>query len=98
MSEGIEVNATRDAIQEFKESILWADIVRELKMWKEGFRMEMENIVTEASSDNPSTASVLLHMGDINGRIKTVDYTMNILDVFTQILEDKEDADRRDET
>ena len=88
----VTVRATRDQIEEFKSSILWKDIKRELGAWKTGFRQELESIVTDASDNNPSTASVLLHMGDINGRIKTVDYLLSIPDVFLQILEDQKSS------
>ena len=85
--QGIKVNATRDSILEFKESVLWNDIVNELKDWQEGFNLEMMSIVDDAESKNPSTASVLLHMGDLNGRQKAVDYMLNMLDVFLDILD-----------
>jgi len=85
--QGIKVNATRDQINDFKESILWSDITNELNDWKEGFNQEMQSIVSNAEDNNPSTASVLLHIGDLNGRQKAVDYFLSILDVFLDILE-----------
>jgi len=81
------VNTTRDQIEEFKESVLWNDIVNELNDWKEGFNLEMMSIVDNAADENPSTASVLMHMGDLNGRQKAVDYVLGILDVFLSTLE-----------
>jgi hypothetical protein len=97
-----ELRTTKSQIEEFKESILWADMVMELNLWKEGFESEMRSIVDLATDNNPSTASVLLHMGDLNGRIKAVDYILSMLDVFLSILniepEDKEDDFRRNET
>ena len=81
----IKINATLDQIEGLKESIIWKDIVRELRNWKKGFNMEMESIVDNAESNNPSTASVLMHMGDLNGRQKAVDYFISILDVFTDL-------------
>ena len=86
----IDINATKDQIEEFKSSILWSDIVKELESWKEGFNDEMASIVDNSVDENPSTATVLLHMGDLNGRQKTVDYMISILDVFLSILETKE--------
>jgi predicted TIM-barrel fold metal-dependent hydrolase len=87
--EGVKVNATKIQIEEFKSSILWNDISNELNRWKEGFNLEMLSIVDSAADDNPSTASVLLHMGDLNGRQKAVDYFLELLNVFLSILEDK---------
>ena len=97
-----ELRTTKSQIEEFKESILWADITDELNSWKEGFEIESKSIVELAADTNPSTASVLLHMGDLYGRQKAVDYMLNILDVFLSILdtklEDKENGLRRNET
>lgn len=83
----LEINATKDQIKELKSSILWADIINELNNWKEGFNAEMMSIVDTSADSNPSTASVLLHMGDLNGRQKAVDYMLGILDVFLSIQE-----------
>lgn len=94
----VKIFATKDNIGEFKDSVLWKDIRRELKMWKRGFEMERSAIVEDAATENPSTASVLLHLGDINGRIKAVDYMLALPDMFLQILEDIEDGNRSDET
>ena len=94
--ETIQVRVSKDALEEFKESILWADMVEELKSWKEGFNREQDAIVDEAEATNPSTASVLLHMGDLNGRKKAVDYFLSLPDVFLSIIEQmKEDKDGR---
>ena len=32
----VQVNATKNQIEEFKESVLWQDIKRELDFWVEG--------------------------------------------------------------
>jgi hypothetical protein len=94
----IEIKSTREAMEEFKGSLIWADIVDELTEWKESFSREQDSIVDDAADNNPSTASVLLHMGDLNGRKKAIDYVLNILDMFLSILEDEEDGTGRDET
>ena len=94
----ITVRATRGQVEDLKQSILWDDIVDELETWKEGFAQEMGSIVDDAAENNPSTAAVLLHMGEINGRNKAVDYMIGILDVFLSILEEKKDDTRREST
>lgn len=91
--EQMKVNATRGQIEDLKESVLWNDITKELADWQEGFNREMMSIVDDAASENPSTASILLHMGDLNGRQKAVDYFLSILDVFLDIL----DSDKKPE-
>ena len=85
----VTVRATRDQIKEFMESILWKDIKRELGMWRKGFRNEGELIVDDAVDNNLSTATVLLHMGDLDGRVKAVDYLLSLPSIFLQILEDQ---------
>lgn len=85
----MEIRATRDQVEDFIESILWKDIKRELLMWRQGFKSELESIVDNAASENPSTATVLLHMGDINGRLKAVDYMLEIPNIFLQLLEEQ---------
>jgi hypothetical protein len=95
--EEIQVRTTIDALEEFKNSIIWADMIEELNSWKEGFNREMLSIVDEAEGTNPSTASVLLHMGDLNGRQKAVDYFMSLPDLFLSLLQEKKEAkDGRD--
>ena len=89
-----EVYATKEQIKEFIESVLWQDLVRELNVWKEGFNFEMMAIVDNAASTNPSSASVLLHMGDVNGRIKAVDYFISLPNVLLQILEENSNDSR----
>lgn len=88
----IKINATKSEIEEFKKSPLWHDMMIELNSWKRGFNQEMLTIVDDAATSNPSTASVLLHMGDLNGRQKAVDYMLGLLDMFLNLLEDKKDG------
>ena len=98
--EEIQVRVSKSALEDFKSSILWADMVEELKSWKEGFNREMQSIVDDAEGNNPSTASVLLHMGDLNGRLKAVDYFLSLPDVFLSLIENKKEdkKDGRDQT
>jgi len=93
--EEIQVRVSKSALEDFKSSILWADMVEELKSWKEGFNREMQSIVDDAEGNNPSTASVLLHMGDLNGRLKAVDYFLSLPDVFLSLIENKKE-DKKD--
>ena len=86
----MEILSTKRQIENFKKSFVWKDILNELKIWEQGFASEQARIVDDAQADNPSTASVLLHLGDTNGRIKAVNYMVQLPDIFLQILEDKE--------
>jgi hypothetical protein len=81
--------ASKDAIEEFKQSILWADIKEELLFWLEGFKDEQDSIADDTIENNKSTAAVLMHIGDLNGRKKAINYLLGILDVFLSEFEMK---------
>lgn len=96
MPEQMMIRATRDQIEEFKTSMLWKDIKRELGVWKKGFEQERAAIVDDAADKNLTSATVLMHLGDINGRIKAVDYLLSLPNIFLQILEDQvNDSERK---
>ena len=90
--EQIKLQTTRNEIETFKESILWSDMQAEFNFWMEGFATEQDSIVDDASSSNPSTAAVLMHLGDINGRKKAVAYMLGMLDVFLSYMEEPKDG------
>lgn len=94
-NELMTVRATKGQIEDFVDSLLWKDMKRELVVWQKGFEGEMKNIADDAATENPSTASVLLHMGDINGRVKAIDYLMELPSIFLQILEDQKNDSKR---
>jgi len=90
MAREIKIYSTRDQIKDFKDSVLWKDIKRELRSWKKGFDVELKGMVDDiADNPNISTASVLTHLGDLNGRVKAVDYLLSVPDIFLQILEEE---------
>jgi hypothetical protein len=84
--------ASRDAIEEFKKSILWADMKEELLFWLDGFKDEQEGLADDAIENNKSTASVLMHLGDLNGRKKAVNYLLGMLDVFLSEFEERKES------
>lgn len=95
VSEEVQVYSTRDHIEDMVSSVFWNDIVTELEGWKVGFEREMRSIVEDAASENPTTVQFLLHLGDLNGRQKAIDYVLALPDVFLQILEDKKNDSGR---
>ena len=92
----IQINATKGQIEELKESIIWQDICRELDFWTEGFNNEEGSIVDRIASENLSTPATLTLLGSIDGRKKAVIYFKNILDVFLNVLEEKENDSERE--
>lgn len=98
--EEIKIRATRDQIEEFKQSMLWLDIKDELERLSIRARLEYD-LVGEPHVDDegykvvPTTSETLIHLGDIKGRRKAVSYFLSILDIFMSILEDnKNDTER----
>ena len=90
--ENVEINSSKYELEKFKDSVIWGDIVQELSAWKEGFEMERSSMVDVSADANPSTATILMRLGDINGRVKAVDYLLSLPDVFISILEGEEDT------
>ena len=78
----MDVNSTIEKLEEFKESIIWLDICNELRSWKDGFVGEMLGLVDDVASTNPTTASLLTHLGDVNGRIKAIDFVLCVVDTL----------------
>lgn len=94
-----KIISSRNDFEAFKESTIWADIVNELNGWKEGFAIERDTIVERAALDNPSTANVLLHLGDLNGRVKAVNYLLTLPDTLMGVIEgQQETTDNQEET
>ena len=81
------IRATKVQIEEFKESLLWQDILEEVARWKAQASDEYDAIVAEAEHTNPTTAKVLLHLGHIAGRRSTVDFFEGILDMLLSFKE-----------
>lgn len=85
------VYATAEQYEEFKTSVIWKDLVRELNSWKKGFELERSAIVEDAAEKNPSTATVLMHLGSIDGRIKAVNYILSLPDILSSIAKDQQE-------
>jgi hypothetical protein len=97
------IRTTVDEIESFKGSTLWIDIQDELIDLAQRAQLEYD-IVGESHSDDagykviPNSSEALIHLGDIKGRRKAVNYFLNILDIFLQILEDKKNDSKRSTT
>lgn len=103
MTEKKELLSTRAAIEEFKESFIWKDIVNELEELDRLAQLEYDIVGEPHKNDEgymviPNTSETLIHLGDIKGRRKAVYHFLQMPDVFLQILEDKKDDTRREPT
>lgn len=87
--ESPKVRATKGQIEDFKDSILWKDIKCELAAWKTICKHEYSQVINSCidPESNRSTASVQMHLGEINGREKAIDYMLSIPNMFLQLLE-----------
>lgn len=94
------LRATKSQIEEFKESLLWLDIKDELSRLAKNAQLEYD-LVGEPHVDDegfkiiPNSSETLIHLGDIKGRRKAVNYFLSIPDIFLQILEDKDNDSGR---
>ena len=80
-----KVLSTKSSLEEFKKSFIWKDFVRELSMLKRAFKKELLMFHEHAISNNLTSSTVLLHTGDLNGRIKAVEYFLTMPDIMIQI-------------
>ena len=98
-----KLRSSKSEIEEFKNSFLWLDIVDELTELSKKAQLEYD-LVGEHHIDDagykvvPNSSETLIHLGDIKGRRKAVDYFLSIPDIFLQILEGEKDDSRRNET
>ena len=94
------LKSTRVQVEEFKESMVWLDIVDELNRLARNAQLEYD-LVGESHIDDegfkivPNSSETLIHLGDIKGRRKAVSYFLSIPDILLQILEGQKDDSKR---
>lgn len=90
-----ELFSTKGDIKKFKDSFIWRDFINTLSEWDEGLDIEQQGITDAAIEENATSAKVLLHTGDINGRRKAIRYFLSIPDIIIEALEDIKDDSKR---
>ena len=94
------VRATKEQLEEFKESLIWQDIKDELTEQYKRAGIEYE-LVGETRTDDegraivPNSSDTLIHLGDIKGRRKSVRYFLSIPDILISILEEEQENDSK---
>lgn len=95
------IRSTKAQLEEFKGSFIWKDISDELENMSKLALIEYD-IVGEPVIDDegyrktPTTGETLIHLGDIKGRRKAVQYFLSIPDILINILEDNKDDTERE--
>lgn len=103
MEEKKTLRSSKSEIEEFKKSFIWLDIVDELSQLAKNAQLEYD-IVGEPHVDDegykivPNSSETLIHLGDIKGRRKAVNYFLSLPDIFLQILEVDSKEDPRNDT
>jgi hypothetical protein len=82
-----KVLSTKNQLEDFRESLIWKDILAELNRLDERTLLEYGLVGEPHTKDNgqvivPNTSETLIHLGDIKGRRKAVDYFRQILDIL----------------
>lgn len=89
------IRATKNQLEEFKESLIWKDIVDELTMLAERSLGEYDSVGESRkvgeSTVQPTTAETLIHLGFIKGNRQAVKYFLDIPDILLGILEGEKD-------
>lgn len=88
------IRSSKSEVEEFKDSLVWLDILDELNDLARRAEVEYDIVGEPHVNDKghmivPTTSETLIHLGEIKGRRKAVSYFLNIPDIFLQILEDK---------
>jgi hypothetical protein len=96
------IRSTKAQIKEFTKSFIWLDIVDQLRDLKRRTQFEYD-LVGEPHVDDqgfkivPNTSETLIHLGDIKGRKKAIDYFLSIPDIIIQALE-IEESEKKNKT
>lgn len=94
------IRSTKAQLEEFKRSFIWKDIVDELTNMSKLAMLEYDVVGEPVIDDDgfkktPSTGETLIHLGDIKGRRKAVNYFLSIPDILINLLEaSKDDTER----
>lgn len=92
----VEVNTTKAQIEELRESIIWADICRELDIWLGEVTAHNKSLAGHIMDNNLNSGAALTLLGYDEGRKEAVDRFKRILDILELNLEAKKDDSRHD--
>ena len=80
-------------------SFMWKDIKVELAAWRKMFEREPMAVVDKALNGEENSASTMMRLGDIHGRMAAVDYMLEMPSVFLSIKEyEKQEKELKQQT
>lgn len=88
------IRSTKSEIEAFKKSTIWMDMVHEIDSICDLAQAEYDIVGERVPLDDggesvPTTAEVLIHLGDIKGRRKASQYFLSLPEILLNILEMK---------
>lgn len=92
-----EIKSTKASIEDFKESILWQDMLTELDLWLMSLKSGDE-VTGMIIDNNMSSAAGLTLLGYNKGCREAVGRFKQILDILLNNKEEKQNDSRCDET
>ena len=97
------IKSTKSQVEEFVESFIWKDMLDELEaLEKRTFAEYLTIGMTEHDKDGneikPTTADVLMHVGELRGHLKALNYFRGLPEIFLQYFEEKENDSERERT
>jgi len=91
------IRSTKTSIEEFKESLLWQDILDEIDTWISSLKNPHEITGDIIDGNMNSGAGLALH-GYVKGCKEASERFKIILDILLNLKEEKEDDSGRNET
>ena len=98
----ITILSTKSHVKEILESFFWKDVRNELKRLSKELsdeydlvgEPEVSWIEGQKVKRYPTTSETLIHLGDIKGRRKAINYFLSLPQIFLDILEDQKNDDK----
>ena len=89
------IKSTKSQVEEFMDSFIWKDMIDELDILEKRMIAEYPTVGMverdkEGNEIKPTTADILMHLGEINGHLKALSYFRSLPEIFLQYFEEKE--------
>lgn len=85
-------------LEQLQSSIPWLDITNTLERWKTGFENQQKTLIEDAKSGKLTNTAYLLNQGDLEGRVRLIEYILMLPDVLIHELENRKNDSRPKQT